>query len=147
MKRIALLAVALLAACQSGETASGTAADALGDTENTAPFSEISADAVLRFSGTEPFWGGTVVGDSLTWSTPENIAGEQVAITRFAGRGGLTISGQLGGQAFDMAVTPGECSDGMSDRTYPFTATVRLGAQQLNGCAWREGDDLGDPAP
>ena len=137
----------LLAACQPGDASSAQGAGAPGDTEDTAPFDGIAADAVLRFTGTEPFWGGNVVGETLLWSTPENIEGEQIAVTRFAGRGGLTFSGTLGGQAFDMAVTPGECSDGMSDRTYPFVATVKTGAQQWNGCAWREGDDLGDAAP
>ena len=144
-------ALLLLAACQSGDASPATGSGAPGDTGDNTPFSEISADAVLRFVGTEPFWGGSVVGETLLWSTPENSAdnadGEQIAVTRFAGRGGLNFSGTLGGQPFDMAVTPGECSDGMSDRTFPFNATVRIGAQQLNGCAWREGDDLGAEAP
>jgi uncharacterized membrane protein len=134
-------ALALLAGCHSGEQA--TEAGLPGDTEDTTPYSGIAEDAVIRFTGTEPFWGGSVTGDRLTWSTPE-IEGEQIAVTRFAGRGGLTFSGTLAGQQFDMALTPGECSDGMSDRTYPFNATVKLGAEQLSGCAWRESDDLGD---
>jgi len=141
-------AVLLLAACQAGDSPAAQGAGAPGDTDETAAYDGIAADAVLRFVGTEPFWGGNVTGETLLWSTPENTSenavGEQIAVTRFAGRGGLTFSGSLGGQPFDMAVTPGECSDGMSDRTYPFTTTVRLGAQQLNGCAWREGDDLGE---
>lgn len=142
MKKAGWLALALLAACQpEQEAVSGSGLP--GDTDETTPFSGIAEDAVLRFTGTEPFWGGTVSGAQLTWSTPENIDGEHIAVTRFAGRGGLTFSGTLGGQQFDMALTPGDCSDGMSDRTYPFTATVKLGAQQLSGCAWREGDDLG----
>ena len=135
------LALALLAGCHSGEAASGSGMP--GSAEDTSPYHEIADDAVIRFVGTEPFWGGTVTGDQLTWSTPE-IEGEQIAVTRFAGRGGLNFSGTLTGQQFDLAVTPGQCSDGMSDRTYPFNATVKLGAQQLSGCAWREGDDLGE---
>ena len=114
-----------------------------GSAEDTTPYHGIADDAVIRFVGTEPFWGGAVTGDQLTWSTPE-IEGAQTTVTRFAGRGGLTFSGILTGQQLDMAITPGKCSDGMSDRTYPFNATVKLGAQQLSGCAWREGDDLGE---
>jgi len=143
VKRAGLLALALLSGCQPAqEAASGSGLP--GDAEETTPYSGIAADTLIRFVGTEPFWGGTVAGEQLTWSTPENSEGEQIVVTRFAGRGGLTFSGTLGGQPFDMAITPGECSDGMSDRTYPFTTTVRHGAQQLIGCAWREGDDIGD---
>ena len=47
--------------------------------------------------------------------------------SRFAGRGGLSYSGTIDGRSFDMAVTPAECSDGMSDRTYPFVVTLRIG--------------------
>jgi uncharacterized membrane protein len=147
MKRISGAALLVLSACGTGEVPQATGAQsALGDTEDTTPFSGIAEDAVLRFTGTEPFWGGVVADGRLTWTTPENIDGVTIAVTRFAGRAGLSFSGTLEGQGFDLAVTPGECSDGMSDRTYPFTATVKLGTQQLNGCAWREGDDLGGPA-
>ena len=39
---------------------------------------------------------------------------------------------------FALAVTPGDCSDGMSDRTYPFVATLQVAGEQRNGCAWTE---------
>ena len=32
-------------------------------------------------------------------------------------------------------LTATECSDGMSDRTYPLTARVEIGGETLNGCA------------
>ena len=147
MRGLACAAMILLAACQAGDAPGASGSATPGNTSDTAPFDDIAPDAVVRFVGTEPFWGGTVTGTSLTWSTLENADGEQIVVSRFAGRGGLTFSGTLGGQSFDMALTPGDCSDGMSDRTFPFHATVKLGAQQLNGCAWREGDDLGVPAP
>ena len=37
-----------------------------------------------------------------------------------------------------MMVTPLACSDGMSDRTYPFTVTLGIGEDKRNGCAWSE---------
>ena len=40
--------------------------------------------------------------------------------------------------ASETVVTPGECSDGMSDRTYPFTVTLLLGEEQRTGCAWTD---------
>lgn len=131
----------IVAACQSGDVAGVP-----GDSDDTQPYAGIAEDAVLKLTGTEPFWGATVAGDTLTWSTPGNIDGVVLPVTRFAGRGGVSFSAELDGATLDVAVTPGECSDGMSDRTYPFTATVQIGNAQRNGCAWREGvDELGEP--
>jgi uncharacterized membrane protein len=39
------------------------------------------------------------------------------------------------GTALVVTLIATECSDGMSDRTYPLTARVELGGQTLNGCA------------
>lgn len=139
---IAVLPISLIvAACQSGD-ASETVP---GDSDDTRPYAGIADDAVVMLTGTEPFWGATVNEGSLTWSTPENIDGVTVPVERFAGRGGVSFSGEIGGAALDIAVTPGECSDGMSDRIYPFTATVQIGREQRNGCAWIEDQDLGEP--
>lgn len=132
--RISCLAIAaLLAACGSDE-----AQNVPGDTANGEAFSGIADDAVLHLTGTEPFWGGTVRDETFTYSTPEDMEGTQIAVTRFAGRGGLSFSGELEGRALDLAITPAECSDGMSDRTYPFVATLQLGTEQREGCAWLE---------
>ena len=138
----------LLAACDSGgadapaaeETAAPLPADAAvpGDAGETGPYSEIAEDEVLRFTGNEPFWGGQVSGKTLTYTTPEDQDGQVIAVERFAGRGGISFSGLLGGADFEMTVTPLGCSDGMSDRTYPFTVTLAIGEDRRNGCAWSE---------
>ena len=111
-----------------------------------AAFAAIAADDTIRFTGTEPFWGGTVSGGELVYSTPENQEGETIGVRRFAGNNGLGFSGVRGGAPFDMTITPGACSDGMSDRTYPFTVTLRLGEEQRNGCAWTERRPFTGPA-
>ena len=134
------LPLLLLVACSGHED------EVPGDAEDTRPFSEIGPDEEIRFTGTEPFWGGSVAGNALTYTTPENIDGTAVAVERFAGRGGMTWSGMLDGQSFDLMVTPGRCSDGMSERTYPFVATLQLGRRQLEGCAWRASHPPADPA-
>ena len=141
MRRAGLsLAVLALAACaQSGGES------VPGDSDDTRPYSEIAEDDVVVALGTEPFWNARIDGETLVWKTPENIDGTSSAVDRFAGRGGVSFSGELRGESLDLAITPGKCNDGMSDRTYPFTATIRIGARQLNGCAHREGDDLGPP--
>jgi uncharacterized membrane protein len=74
----------------------------------------------------------------LTYTTPENQAGEMVAVDRFAGRNGISFSGELDDMPFVLAVTPGQGSDGMSDRTYPFTVTLQVRGEQRNGCAWTD---------
>ena len=125
MIRIAPATALLLAACQSA-----------GEAErSTEAYSGIGAGETVEFTGTEPFWGGETDGKQLTYSTPENIDGTTIAVERFAGNSGVSYSGTLDGQAFDMTVTEGACSDGMSDRTYPFTVTLRIGDETRYGCA------------
>ncbi|WAT19371.1 hypothetical protein OZN62_12180 [Aurantiacibacter sp. MUD11] len=127
---LAVTAILTLAACQQGSDSTVP-----GDASDTAAYAEIAEDELIRFTGTEPFWGGSVIGDRLTYSTPDNIDGTTIPVTRFAGRGGLSFSGALDGQAFDLAITPAECSDGMSDRIYPFVATLQIGSEHREGCA------------
>lgn len=124
-----------LAACQQAER--GTA-DLPGDDDSTAVYSGIAEDETIRFTGTEPFWGGEVSGVSLQYTTPENIDGVWIPVERFAGRNGLSFSGTHQEADFVLAVTPGECSDGMSDRTYPFTVTLNVSGETRAGCAWTD---------
>jgi len=128
----AVLAALLLTACGEGDETRG----APGDPSDTAPFARIAEDDTIRFTGTEPFWGGRIEGAVLTYETPENIEGSVVSVTRFAGRGGVSFSGELDGARFDIAISEGACSDGMSDRTYPFHAALRIGTENRFGCAW-----------
>ena len=39
------------------------------------------------------------------------------------------------GTDISIMLTATECSDGMSDRTYPLTALVKVGEEELRGCA------------
>ena len=133
----------LLVACQQNgadDAASpGQATDArLPDADSTEAYDGIAENETLRFTGTEPFWGGQVSGGSLTYTTPENPDGSTIAVERFAGRGGVAFTGALDGADFEMTVTPLECSDGMSDRIYPFTVTLKIGDDLRNGCGWTE---------
>lgn len=128
----------LLGACQSQAGSEAAGAAVPGDDASTRPYDGIREDETLRFTGTEPFWGGDVTGGTLTYSTPENQDGTTIPVERFAGRGGLSFAGELDGQDFEMMVTELACSDGMSDRTYPFTVTLQIGEEMRNGCGWTE---------
>jgi uncharacterized membrane protein len=144
-------AALLLGACQQGGSdaaaAPQQAADAkLPDADSTQAYNGIGEDETVHFTGTEPFWGGEVSGTTLTYTTPENPDGATIAVERFAGRGGLSFSGSLEGADIEMTVTPLECSDGMSDRTYPFTVTIKIGDDLRNGCGWSERQPFAGPA-
>ena len=132
LRLTAPLLLLALAACQP------TAQNVPGETSDHRPWDGIAENEVVHFVGTEPFWGGDVTGTKLTYSTPENQEGEVIEVTRFAGRGGVSYSGTLAAGAMTLAVTPGKCSDGMSDREFPFVATLQISSEVRKGCAWTE---------
>lgn len=121
-----------------------------GDSKDHQPWHGIAADETVRFAGTEPFWSGEANGERLIYRTPENQQGETVPVLRFAGRGGLSFSGMLKAGAMTLAVSPGDCSDGMSDRRYPFAATMVIalptGSETRQGCAWTDRQPFSGPA-
>ena len=135
---LALPAVLLLAACQTQDHSGAPGTDAEG-------FNGIAKGDTIHFTGTEPFWGGDVRGGNLTYTTPENQEGTTFTVKRFHGQGGLGLSCTLDGAAFDMTVTPGACSDGMSDRTYPYTVTLKIASETRLGCAWTDAQPFEGP--
>lgn len=137
---LAAILVVALGACRASPSAEG----APGDADDNVPFALIAETETVRFVGTEPFWGGQVQGTALTYSTPEIPDGTDIAVTRFAGRGGVSWSGTYNGARFALAVAPGDCSDGMSDRLFPFLATLEVDGEQRNGCAWTESKPFRD---
>ncbi|MFD2580695.1 COG3650 family protein [Novosphingobium colocasiae] len=110
--------------------------DVPGDMNDHQPWHGIAASETVFLSGTEPFWSGKVEGNMLTYTTPEKPDGVQIPIERFAGRGGLSFGGELEGKHLTIALGPDDCSDGMSDRHYPFAATLQLGDETRMGCGW-----------
>lgn len=129
------IAMALFMTACAGE---GGNADMPGQADDDRPFAEIAPGETIHLTGTEPFWGGEIAGRTMTYRTPEHQDGLIVEVDRFAGRGGLSFSGTLDEQALILAVTPGQCSDGMSDRTYPYVAALRIGGEMRSGCAWTD---------
>lgn len=140
IRTIAIACAVLLVACQQG------AEDDKGPGTSPQGFAAIAPDEVISFNGTEPFWGGTIHGSELTYTTPENADGTRIIVKRFTGQGGLGFSGKLDGKGFDLLITQGECSDGMSDRNYPYVATLRLGEEQHTGCAHTDRQPFTGPA-
>ena len=145
--------LALTASCQPPDGRRSASAQVRTDPESPtiaaaragAPFAGITADETIRLVGAEPFWDGTIRDGEMVYSTPENQAGDTLAVRRFAGNNGLGFNGAWNGAPLDLTVTPGSCSDGMSDRTYPFTVTLRLGEEQRSGCAWTDRTPFSGP--
>lgn len=129
----ALCCAIALSACHRSDEHGGHVVDSV-----TEAFAGIGEDETIHFTGTEPFWGGEVASGQLRYTTPDDPQGAAIAVNRFAGNNGLGFSGELDGQRFHMAVTPGKCSDGMSDRLYPYVVTLDVHGEQREGCAWTD---------
>ena len=111
-------------------------------------FDKIASDEVINLVGTEPFWSIRIAGGSAKYTKPDQPEGFDFAVTRFAGNNGLGFSGSMEGTGVTISLTPGECSDGMSDRVFPFVATIALGEETLRGCGYTDRQPFtGDAAP
>lgn len=143
--RPAVALAMLLTACRA-EPVANDAAENVGsaDAVATAPANLAEPPAVpplaqptarFRFTGTEPFWGGTIDGTTILYQTPEDQTGKRIAAT-LAKEGATTrYSGELDGQPFVLKLTPGTCSDGMSDTVYPLHAVLAVHGESRQGCA------------
>lgn len=148
MRRLLTLAGAavLIAACHptAQDSQAPAAAPAHGDapanptepaSAPTTPQAAVNADFLgpLQAAGTEPFWGLRVGGKELVFSRPGQ-ADVRVANPgpRMEGKSAVWAAPH---GALELTLTPGHCSDGMSDRDYPYTAVVVADGQTLSGCA------------
>lgn len=94
----------------------------------------------LRALGTEPFWSIEIDGNRIAYSTADQPEKRVAQLTRRSSPSGLVLDGALDGRRIEIAIMRGACSDGMSDREYPYRTSVRLGAALLKGCALPRGD-------
>ena len=146
---MALTPLVLLAACAqpadeqpAGEQTASEEADSeppSGTAERNGA-SESIIPAEFKALGTEPFWAltstGTGTAHSLRYSAPGNIEGTLVTIQEeSAAAETRRITGTLDDEPFTLVLTVEQCSDGMSDRDYPFAARIVLGDETLSGCA------------
>ncbi len=90
----------------------------------------------VRALGTEPFWAVELTGTEMVYSgldRPEQRAPQPKAVVQGTT---ATFEGVTGaGTALSVMLAATECSDGMSDRTYPLSAIVKIGDETLTGCA------------
>ena len=90
----------------------------------------------VRALGTEPFWSVEITPSTLTYTDVEqNVRTAANAGVVVQGTTAVITSQTADGTPFVVTLITTECSDGMSDRTYPLTARVELGELTLSGCA------------
>lgn len=96
----------------------------------------IDLNQPVRALGTEPFWGVDITPARLTYSgvdRPEqSVANPGPEVM---GTTAVYALEDAGGPLTTITLIATECSDGMSDRIYPLTATVKIAGETLNGCA------------
>ena len=92
--------------------------------------------APVKAIGTEPFWGAKVEGRCVTYSTPEDQKGTRIWTKYTPGLGGGIWTGTFQNKPFKLVTrAKPDCSDGMSDRTYPLEAMVTVAGEERRGCA------------
>lgn len=130
----AALALALAACAQPATNGEGVTEPQ--DRQQMAPASQIPAE--FRALGTEPFWAVTSGSAGLRYSTPDNSEGTIVIVEdEQSTPESRRLSGKMGDRPFAIELTVKPCSDGMSDRAYPFSARLTLDGETLEGCARR----------
>ena len=141
MRPILLLALPALALAACSDSSEATREVEMGapEAQTTAGppvLSDIALDQPLAVLGTEPFWSVRIRPDGIEYDGMDRPL-------RRGGNPGPTVQGTTAvwatatedGQALVVTLAATECSDGMSDRTYPLTARVEVGSETLNGCA------------
>lgn len=143
--RTAILIIAALAlvACEAPLGSSEAAPPPADAPVTVGPDYSGDFDAV----GTEPFWNVKVRAGGLTLARPDHpettTANPGV---RIDGEQGVW-DGTAGERRLVLRLTPGECSDGMSDRRYGYAAEVWVDGETLKGCAGKTQNLEGQPRP
>jgi len=107
-------------------------------TDEVSPWDEArSRGVVFRGLGTEPFWSLEVAGGEAPSMQLALDMGERplsvAQATPLAARAGFKgVAGD--GSAVELRISRGDCSDGMSDQTYPASIALTVGAETFAGC-------------
>ncbi len=129
-----LLAVACTKAAETSEGIEVTDAEEISasDTLVASP-----ADPVYQLIGTEPFWGLRIDRSGLRFTTPDDSVGIRFGYARAILHGdslrwnSVASSGSL----VEAVIVRESCSDGMSDKVWPWRARVQIDTTRYAGCA------------
>lgn len=130
-----LLATALLVSVAACKPAATPAADAGATPEPATSTDTATAPAkqeAMRAFGNEPFWEMIDKGDgTLQFSTPDKPDGGSFAAARSDDATGIHYAGT----DVKLDIVKQDCSDGMSDATHVYSATMTLKGTTYTGCA------------
>lgn len=85
--------------------------------------------------GNEPFWHAHIEGNSLHYTTPENMEGTEVTVLREDKMGSVSFTGEINEKPFHLSITNLDCTDSMSGKAFPYNAVLEMNGQFLSGCA------------
>lgn len=132
-----LIAALALAACQQ------EAAEAPPPAASAPPPPPAVSDfgQPMTARGNEPFWAVRVEGTRLTLLRPGEPEAAFTAPGMAASPGQATWDAKAAdGQTLTLTLRVTECSDGMSDLSYPMAAEVEVAGRLMTGCAAKTAD-------
>ena len=142
---LAALSALAITACEPTTTVEAGPPDAAAPepsegavVETPAPATELGGVDLagpISTLGTEPFWGVGFEGDEMVYSgvdRPEQRAPRPEPVVHGTTATWTTRTAE--GADLIVTLIETQCSDGMSDRTYPLTARVEIGGEVLRGC-------------
>jgi len=129
----------------AGDTAAPVTRDTSSDTGRAAPSAAPAAPAPqivpgpsFRLVGNEPFWAVHIDSTVIRYITPEDTSGTRFPPVKPLQLGDtLRWTSSTPATIIEVWVVPESCSDGMSDRTWSYRASVQVGDRKLQGCAER----------
>lgn len=114
-------------------TPDSTEPDIITESDTTGPE---PVDPAFKLIGTEPFWALYIDSTGLRFTTPEDTAGQKFGSSRAVLHGDSLRWNSIGDAGMiEAVVVPAKCSDGMSDKEWPYRARVEIGSRKYEGCA------------
>lgn len=136
MRALIVAGAVSLVACGDSEPRADDSSGAVRDTSSAG--GAILSALPLRALGTEPFWALDIEATELRFKTPDDTAGVRFpAPARSLAGDTVSWTAQRDTAAIEARVWPAKCSDGMSDREYPYTVRVTVAGTAYRGCADR----------
>jgi uncharacterized membrane protein len=134
LHRLWIVVLAITAACAERGGAPGDSAVREDTTRAATAATPVALP--IRALGTEPFWAIDVDSAGLRFMTPDDQAGIPFPPVSPTVTGDTTVwVGKTERAEFEVRVWREQCSDGMSDRVYPYGARVRVDSTTYTGCA------------
>ncbi|MGZ8364293.1 MAG: COG3650 family protein [Caulobacteraceae bacterium] len=127
--------------------ANGDTPSAPGEPASAPAASGAAWFAPIDLTGTEPFWAVNIRREGITLTGADRPKLTTANSGPVTGSGRATWDSPVAGGALNIVLEEQNCSDGMSDRTYPYTATVKVGQEVLKGCGAPENYFKTSPKP